>query len=256
MGKLVKDFYVNEQSPSENKGNNEPTWLNNIDNKSTWYSGSANFFYNIVNDDTVYIQYGKNESGWASGRFFAQYVKIINETENTDGSISADVEFQTLFFKGRKSDFSVAGFDVIYTITVDDIEQYNFSGNTYADFDKPAQDKVIAPVTVQPQEESIQFTLKIKIEYPNGELSTQIINAGFSLFNPNPRTYRPMAIRKSGSWKDLDSNNGVIEIRKSGTWVDKSLENRDTSRQINEGKNRIRINGQWRQLPQMDGGSA
>jgi len=79
---------------------------------------------------------------------------------------------------------------------------------------------------------------------------------GFGLHNPNPPNYVPMAIRKSSNWKDLNSNNGKILIRKSGGWVDKSIESVLTSRQINQGQNRIRRGGDWRQLPPMEGGNA
>lgn len=257
MATLQKKFYVSTNLPNKDMGVSIPPWNTDPTNISSWYfDSSIDYYYNIVDNVDLYIQYGKNIKGWASARFLQQSLEIVNETQENDGSITADVQVQSLFFKGVKNEYAQAGWDVHYRVTINNVVQYDFNGNTFENFSQGAKPILEMTVNVPPQEENKQTAFKIEITYPNGEGTNNVLEMGFSLFNPNPISYVPMAIRKVGTWKDLNSNNGKIKIRKSGTWVDKSEENANTSRQVGQGKNRIRKNNQWRQLPKMTGGQA
>lgn len=253
---LQKRFFFDGNKPAINKGSNVPPWNGNY-NVENWYLDDTNYvFYNIVGNDEIFIQYGKNRTGWASARFLKETVTILNETENTDGSITASVRVQANFFVGRRNELASAGFEADYRVRINNQTQYEFSANTYDNFTYGSKPAIEFTVTVEPKQESSSSAMEVRFFYPNGEAPTSTFTVGFSLYNPNDPTYVPMTIRKNGSWKDLNSNNGKIKRRINNAWVDKSEENGATSRQINKGKNRIRINNEWRQLPKMNGGTS
>lgn len=244
----------------KNMGKSVPPWYPNYQDVNNWYWSSSDppdyaFFFNDVGDD-VYVQYGKNETGWASARFFGQTLKIIEEQELPNGDIKVKVDVKANFFNGHKNNIATAGYAVKYTVKINNVVQYTFTGNTIDSFSHGSRPSQVFEVTVKPQQTTTRTAMIVDIEYPNGEFPDRQLIVGFGLFNPNPVTYVPMSIRKSGSWKDLNSNNGKILIRKSSSWTDKSYENTETSRQENKGKNRIRRAGIWRQLPKMTGGKA
>lgn len=245
----------NSDSTLTNKGTSVPPWFPNLE-ISSWYSDSStSFFYNVVSEKDVYVQYGKNVTGWASARFFGQTVEVLNEVENDDGSITATVKVQANFFRGRKNELSSGGYRVNYKITINGQTMYDFSGSTTSNFDQNSRTPIEFSVTLQPEELNESTTFKVDVEYPDGQFTRGSITIGLALYNPNPPTYVPMSIRKGNNWRDLDTNNGKIRIRKGSSWVDKSEENNNTSKQVNQGKNRIRKNSQWRQLPKMNGGN-
>ena len=61
------------------------------------------------------------------------------------------------------------------------------------------------------------------------------------------QNYKPMAIRKSGTWKTLNVPSGFIKRRVSSTWKDDSTENLGTKGAVNSGHNRIRKSSRWLQ---------
>lgn len=250
---------------AKNQGNTTPSWYNNEDNHNTWYyenNDDNDFYYNIVDTLTgenenvkrIYVQYGKNRQGWGSGRFYVQDLQIISEVDNTDGSIDVNLRTRLRSFKQRPTTMATVGYNIIYDIMLLNQKVFNYTGNALDVINQGSSGWINANVNIKPQETYTGASLLFDIYYPNGEVSDKSILMGFGLENTNPLTYVPMAIRKSNSWKDLDSNNGVIEIRKSGQWIDKSNENTETSRVENEGHNRIRKNGKWYQLPKMING--
>lgn len=44
-----------------------------------------------------------------------------------------------------------------------------------------------------------------------------------------------------------------IAVRHNNQWHDRSKENYETSKKVDEGQNRVRVNNQWRQAPKMLG---
>lgn len=252
---LQKRFFLDTDNPARNEGTNTPPWNGNY-SISDWYNDdSSYYYYNIVGNDEIYIQYGANRSGWASARFLKETVTILNENENTDGSITATVRVQANFFVGKRNDLASGGYVVDYRVRINKKVQYEFTNNAYDNFDYGSRPTIEFTVTVDPKKESSSTAMEVRFNYPNGEEPTSTFTVGFSLYNPNDPTYTPMAIRKNNAWRDLNSNNGKIQRRINGEWIDKSKENGATSRQVNKGKNRIRINNDWRQLPKMNGGN-
>lgn len=255
---LQVQFSVSTNIRADDQGAVVPPWLNNWDDKSSWWSIPGNggyYFYSIVRSAptyTGYIQYGYNNVDWASTRFYGESVTINSETENADGSITANVSAHPLFIQSRRTDYAIAGYSVQYRITLNGNVIFTHNGNTLDIFNETNFETYTYNVTVQPQEKNEQTSLRIQITYPNGEVQNSDTYIGLVLVNPNLPQYKPMATRKSNVWQSLNNNtNGKIGIRKSGTWVDKSYENNATSMQQNQGHNRIRRSGQWLQLPRM-----
>lgn len=58
-------------------------------------------------------------------------------------------------------------------------------------------------------------------------------------------TYKPMAIRKSGTFRSLNRDSGFLMIRKSGSWNDISEMEIDDVGNTGTGAHRIRQSGQW-----------
>lgn len=254
---LIKNFYVDGSRPYTSMGSNIPPWNSNYLNVASWYKNDDyNFFYNIVNNEDVYVQYGQDVSGWASARFLKQTLEIISEVTNSDGSITATIEVQSDFFKGSPNLVGSVSWAVNYDVKINNVSQYNFNALSRDAFEYGQRPKLTFDINVPPQQTNTQGAFLISITYPNGEAPDNIFTVGFGLFNPNPISYVPMSIRKSSNWKDLDTNNGKILIRKASGWINKSNENASTSKQVDKGNNRIRINNQWRQLPKMEGGTS
>lgn len=250
---LEKRFYASGSQVTRSKGTSVPPWYPNF-TINTWYKDTdvdVYYYYNIVDEKDLYTQYGNDTDGWASGRFFGQSMDIIEETENDDGSITATVEVQANFFRGRKNNVASAGWDVAYEVLINNVVQYSLVTNTYADFNQGQQPKIRFDVTVQPQQTSTRTSMEVRIRYPNGEAPNNTLTLGFALYNPNEPNYIPMSLRRNNQWNSLDSANGFIQRRISGNWVDKSKEQNSTSMKANQGKNRIRRNNQWLQLPKM-----
>lgn len=254
---LVKTFYVEGTRPYRNMGTSVPPWNKNYKDISSWYNdANNNFYYNIVNNEDIYIQYGKNATGWAAARFLSQSLEIIEEKENSDGSITATIKVQAHFFRGRGNEVAQDGFFTRYDIRINNQVMYQFTGNSIDNFEHGQRPAITFEVNVNPQQTNTQSAFRLSFTYPNNpELDDNIFTVGFGLFNPNQQTYVPMAIRKSGSWKDLETNNGKIKKRVGSSWQDYSNEDTTTSKEINKGKNRIRRSGNWRQLPKMKGGT-
>lgn len=61
-------------------------------------------------------------------------------------------------------------------------------------------------------------------------------------------TYKPWAIRKSGSWLSLNRATGIFQVRNGiGQWIDKSEESFGSVGLSDVGHSRIRKNGTWKQ---------
>lgn len=257
---LEKVFYVDSDVLYMNKGTYFPTWFPNWKNISNWYFESGySFCYNIVTTgdvDQIFIQYGRDDTGWASARFLSNSIVILDQEQQEDGTIKATVKTQSQFFNGRPNNQEVTGYTTNYLVKVNNVTQYQFTANSRDEFENGSKDEITFNITVPPQETNTQLSFEVSFIYPNGEVPNSEFTVGMGLFNPNPLSYIPMSIRKGGNWNDLNANNGKILIRQGSNWIDKSNENRETSRQVNKGHNRIRRGEQWRQLPQMSGGNA
>lgn len=62
---------------------------------------------------------------------------------------------------------------------------------------------------------------------------------------PPPQEFRPWAIRKSNTFKSLETLEKNFMIRNSSQWVDKSKMNPNESNQENKGTSQIRKNNKW-----------
>ena len=242
---------VNNSPRVENKGTSVPSWYGNESNKSTWYSdGNTNyFFYNLLTNK-IYIQYGQNNDMWGSGRFLVQALILENETLNEDNSYTVDIVANLEKFKIVGTDFQYSPFEMTYRIRMNGELIYTYTGTTFDEIDLP-ENEVMRRVTIPPQETHSGSALSLEIEYHTGNLDDQIITMGLGVRNNLQPSYKPMSIRKNNQWESLDRPSGFIQRRMNHNWVDKSQENFNTQRQVNQGKNRIRRNQQWLQLPKM-----
>lgn len=236
---------------------NPPGWADNdVDTKSKWYySGQDNayFLYYLEKNKKFYIQVGMNRSDFASARFVTETYDILNEHLNEDGSVEADIKITLSPFSGRRTDYAAAGVNVKMTMYFGDTVIGGYTGNTSNPVNLGfTPNPITVHVKLGPQETAENTQLKLKYVYPNGEYTNSTMTLGGAIYNPTPPNYVPMSIRKNGSWKSLNKNQGFIKIRKGDTWQDRSQEDKNTERQANHGHNRIRRSSSWLQLPPME----
>lgn len=252
MTTIEKVFHVStSMSGIINKGSEVPKWKDNFNVSNWWYNGNqnTNYFYS-TNGDSTFIQYGQNLSNyfWASSRFFGQTVTILNEEEQTDGSISGTVRVTPDFFSGRRTEYArPTGYAVEYSIKIHNEVIYTFKGQTIDEFTNGKGKSVEFDFNVKPEETYTDTCLEINIRYPNGEYENSRTRVGIALKNPNKPSYRPMAIRKSGVMVSLNSKSGFLKIRKSGAFKDIPLQNIADSGKENKGTSRARKSGKWLQ---------
>lgn len=256
---LQKRFYVSSNVVAINKGNVVPPWNGNYNKSNWWYDGldTTSYFYSI-SGDSAYIQYGQNLGTvpWASARFFGETVSITSETPNDDGSITATVSVRPDFFAIRNTDFAApTGFNIVYTISVNGTNVFNYTGSTIDEISQGSQGAVVFPVRVEPEKETAASAMKVSIVYPNGEYPNSETTVGLSLYNPTPPTYKPNGVNLSGTFKKINQTNGFNQVRIGGVTEDISNESIATIGQ-NAGSNRVRVNGTTKQAyPYNDNGT-
>lgn len=248
MLQLRTHINTGSTTSSKDMGKNPPPYYPDF-KISSWYSGNESFFYNMVGDKELFIQYGKNQPGWASAKFFNQTLEILEEEEQENGDIKARIKVTPKYFKGFKSNYSNQGYRVNYTVSVAGKVVYTFSGMTTDTINQGAKDPIYTDILVKPQEEYTGGAFKVDINYPDGQFTPAKLIVGIGVFNPNPVNYIPMGIRKGNKWLSLNKHNGYIKKRIGNSWKDYSKEDNNTSLKEGKGKNRIRINGKWYQLP-------
>lgn len=228
------------------------TFATNIkDHNNWWWDDSHDFIYSL-NGDIGFIQYGTNRSDFASVRFCFEKVTWSNEQVDSDGNITADVNVEIKFFGGQKTTMSQAGYPVTNSLVFNGQTIAAHTGNTIDSYAIQCNPQSFhLSVKIPPQQYAQNMKLVYKSVYPQGQIANAELQIGFTLYNPTPPVYVPMAIRKSNSWQSLNTHNGFIKIRKSNSWIDKSKENTATQRQENHGHNRIRKSSKWLQLPKM-----
>ena len=206
MGKLEKLFDVSTSSNIVDKGSTVPAWAGSRA-KSNWWSGGASVdYFNSINGDKIYIQYGQNQEKWASTRFMIESVHVEDEEEQSGGNIKVKGYVQLELLDGKLTDFAGAGVRVHRTISINSETIDDWNGRTNEEYSKSNLKKVSFNETIEPQQKSKSTQMKIKTVYPDGEYSNSTIVLGIALKNPNPPKYIPMAIRISKDWQALDQN--------------------------------------------------
>ncbi|MGX7211721.1 hypothetical protein [Enterococcus innesii] len=245
---IEKRFYISSSSAVvRNMGNVVPAWSGNYTRSNWWHDGltATDYFYSI-NNNSLFLQYGQNISLWATSKFFGQTVVIESETENANGSITATVSVTPNFFASRSTAFAAAtGVSVRWTIRVNNVVVYTFNGLTNAEFTNGNAATQRFTVTVDPQQTYTGTALTLEVQYPNGEFNNSTVTTGFSLFNPNPISFRPWGIRKSNIFRTLDQDSGFFNIRKSGTWQEVPKMGFNQQGVANQGTSRIRKSNTW-----------
>lgn len=233
-----------------------PAWYTNgVENKANWWGGpntdvNEAFYWSLVGNH-AFIQYGKNQSGWAGCRFIDETLTWTNERQNSDGSIDCDVTVDIGQYGGRRTDYFTGNVPVVHTIKIGNQVVATYSGGTGDGFNVPANPgRITSHITVAPQSYSDTVQLYFDVHYPTGIFPDAHFAAGITLYNPTPPAYIPMSTRKNGKWLNLNDHGGHISIR-HGNWQDRSKELYTTQRQENQGHNRIRRGGKWLQLPKM-----
>ena len=206
MAKLEKLFDVSTSSNIVDKGSTVPAWAGSRA-KSNWWSGGASVdYFNSINGDKIYIQYGQNQEKWASTRFMIESVHVEDEEEQSGGNIKVKGYVQLELLDGKLTDFAGAGVRVHRTISINGETIDDWNGRTNEEYSKSNLKKVSFNETIEPQQKSKSTQMKIKTVYPDGEYSNSTIVLGIALKNPNPPKYIPMAIRISKHWQALDQN--------------------------------------------------
>lgn len=249
------------------KGTSVPAWFGDFANRNKWdydgvpADGPTNGFSHTVTtsktDVKAYLQYGQNTTGWAGARFFQQQVVITSQTQNDDGSITASGNVHIGPIAAYRTQYAAAvGYPVMFTARVNGKVVHSHNGSTIDQYlVEPSTSNVPFSVTLAPDTSSSITTLTLDWVYPEHQYPDAHFVLGTELYNPNPPTYVPFAIRDGGKWKALNLHNGHIQVRNgvNGSWVDKSKENTTTSMQPNVGHNRVRNgkDGTWVQAPAM-----
>lgn len=248
------------------KGTSVPAWFGDFANINKWdydgvpANGPTNGFSHTVTtsktDVTAYVQYGQNTQGWAGARFFQQQVVVTTQTQNADGSITAKGNVNIGPIAAYKTATAgTTGYPVVFTAKVNGTTVHTHNGNTIDQYlVSPDVATIPFSVTLDADESSSVTTLNLDWVYPEHQYPDAHFVLGTELYNPNPPTYIPFAIRDGGKWKALNSHEGFIQIRENGSWVDRSTESISTSMQPNAGSNRVRNgeNGSWLQAPAME----
>lgn len=206
MAKLKKLFDVSTSSNIVDKGSTVPAWAYSRA-KSNWWSGGASVdYFNSINGDKIYIQYGQNQQKWASTRFMIESVHIEDEQEQSNGNIKVKGYVQLELLDGKLTDYAGAGVRVHRTISINGKTIDDWNGRTNQEYSKSNLKKVSFNETIEPQKKSKSTQMKIRTVYPDGEYDNSTIVLGIALKNPNPPKYIPMAIRISKHWQALDQN--------------------------------------------------
>ena len=206
MAKLKKLFDVSTSSNIVDKGSTVPSWASSRA-KSNWWSGGASVdYFNSINGDKIYIQYGQNQEKWASTRFMIESVHIEDEQEQSNGNIKVKGYVQLELLDGKLTDYAGAGVRVHRTISINGETIDDWNGRTNQEYNKTNLKKVSFNETIEPQKKSKSTQMKIRTVYPDGEYDNSTIVLGIALKNPNPPKYIPMAIRISKHWQALDQN--------------------------------------------------
>ena len=211
---LKKTFEVNADNVGiVDKGSEVPQWYKNgTDDYSNWWSGGENdyYFYSIKND-TVYIQYGQNATGWASTIFIVQTLDA-KETTTNNNEIQVDGDITVEKLDSVVTQYAGAGVLAHTQVTLNGKTIKDSTGmtNEGSTLDKPQT--VSIKETIKPQGTSDSTQLTMKNSYPNGEYQNSSVTLGLTLKNPNLPQYIPMAIRLSDGWEELDS--GTVDPNK------------------------------------------
>lgn len=225
-----------------------PAWFNDNPNKANWWSGGdtyTGFYFSIVNN-WLYIQYGKNASGWAGTRFVSQQYEITNEKLLDDGSVEADLIFTFGNFNGYRTDFFTGGVPVQHQLSLNGNNIASYSGSTGDSFSVGINpNPVTVHVVVPPQTETGEATTHYNITYPTGIFPNASLEMGFSFYNPTEPNYVPGATVRNG-WQS-NNNNGYLRVMKSQRWLEIPKESNYTQNQPNTGHTRVFRNGAYNQ---------
>lgn len=232
MANLQKTPFVS--SGTLRNFNGIPQWLNNWANSWSLNLGDNVGYGYSENGNTIYLQYGENAIGWASIRYWAYTLEIIEETLNSDNSITAKIVVTPLFWETTEGPSRAGGYAVNYNIKVNGQVVWTYSGRTIDNISRPQANQITITTTIQPEAYFTGSLLELSVSYPNGEAPSSVSRMGYRLYNPNPK-YKPYAIRKNG-WKSLTI--GWFKRRMAGFWQDRS----------HIVQNRIRKSGTW--IPQ------
>lgn len=258
--KLQKRFYLSTKDIVAQRPDGVPNWFVNDFKKQYWFGDKdhpdISYFYSKTTE-AIYIQYGQNVKLWGTVKFLAEKVEISNEVFNpADGSITAEVRVTPLAFASRKTDFvGTTGPRVNWTVKVNNVTVYQFSGITIDEFTNGVGSVQTIPVKVAAEEELTRSALTISVVYPGGEFPNSTVTTGFSVYNPNPKDYIPNFLVKDKKGYSLNLHNGSNIVMFNGKKYDVSRELR-TGIGKNLGYNRVVLKGEEEQaLPYLDDGS-
>mgnify|MGYP000002615893 FL=1 len=240
---LQLKFSTSTSANVENFGTGVAPWTEAYANAWQFSSADTDYGY-MTNGNTTYIQYGQNDpSVWASMRFWGESVEILEETTNADNSITAKIRVKALFWWSKRVS-SNAGYRVDYDIKVNGQTIWTFSGYTTDEVIKNDESSQEFTVTIPAESSSSASALNISVSYPNGEYSNNSFYVGMFLFNPNKKSIKPWAIRKSGIFKTLNRPSGIFQQRK-GSWQDVSEQPANAVGQAVSAPHSVRKSGQW-----------
>ena len=222
-----------------------PLWASNTTTANSW--ALPNVDYGISrNGQNIYIQYGKNEYGWASIRYWNYKVNILSQTLRDDNSLDVTLRVTMNFWRSSEAPSRIDGYRVIYNMYINGTHVMNYVGRTIDNIWIDSDKVVDITVNVPPEQYSNSSAMNLTVEYPDGEYSPTSSYIGVRLYNPNPAFIKPWSIRKSGTFKTLNVPSGNFKKRSSGSWVDKSQHSISSVNAINSGVARIRKSGSWR----------
>lgn len=209
---------------------------------------------------TTWLEFeNTGNTGRISTYLVAVTYKIDNETTNDDNSISFDFHGISQVVVSSSLTGNNEDVGVVYDLWVD---QNNDGGleNVYHK-DTKMTDKIgftkdfnashVEHYTIPPQQ-WLQVPKRRLLHWlASGKYASDefyyTVGGGKGIFNNNPATYKPMAVRQGNDWKTLNVKNGHIDLRDSGKWVNKATESNATVNQLNKGHNQYYDNGWYQQ---------
>ena len=226
------------------KGSEIPVWASNTTTANSW--ALPNVSYGISkNGPDIYIQYGKNEYGWASIRYWNYKVNILNQTLKEDNSLDVTLRVKMDFWRSSEGPSRIDGYRVIYNMYINGTHVINYVGRTIDNIWIDSDKFVDITVNVPPEQYSNASAMNLTVEYPDGEYTPTSSYIGVRLYNPNPAVIKPWAIRKSGTFKTLNRPSGFFKRRVNGSFTDKSNQHVYDINKPNQGSHRIRKTSVW-----------
>lgn len=234
------------------EGHDPAPWANDPANKALWWSGGdemTGFYYSF--DDVnhkMWVQYGKNASGWAGTRFFIIDYSDMAEIVNPDNSVNFELEIDVQLIASYRTDFYIAGVPVHNDFYIGNYKIAEYTGLTGDNYSlTPSPNPLYINVTLLPNHYTTHETsIKMDNIYTAGTYPNATMTVGMRYSNPLMPGYKPGAVYKNGDFKAINAG-GFQKSFKNGDFQELPMLNISSMNQPNSGHTRVFKNGDYKQ---------